>query len=286
MEIVESLQKAIQYIEEHLQDELRIQEVAKQAHCSPYHFQRIFTILTGVPVGEYIRRRRLTQAAQELVHSNVKIIDLAHKYGYETPESFTKAFRKQHGITPSEARKKNGTLQSYNRLVIEVKLKGVDPMEYQLIEREAFRVIGLKKMFQCDDEMSQSIEINKMWQKSNEDGTIDQLLRLNNGDIKGMLGIAVDYSQETNELEYWIAAESTEKVPDGLNELKVAAAKWAVFNVTGPVAEAVPAMWKKIYSEWFPSNQYEQSEAPSMEVYKSPNPNDTDAQSEIWVPIK
>lgn len=132
-------------MEEHLLDHITIEEIAKQANISPSHLQRIFMILTDISVGEYLRHRRLTLAAQELSSTNSKIIDIAFKYGYDTPESFSKAFRKQHGVTPSESRKGIGKLQSYNRLTIQVSLKGAVPMKYRIVERDAFQVTGLYK---------------------------------------------------------------------------------------------------------------------------------------------
>lgn len=286
MAMVDSLQKAIEYMEEQLLEPITIGDIAKQAHMSPYHFQRTFTILTDVSVGEYIRRRRLTRAAEELLNTDAKIIDLALKYGYDTPESFTKAFRKQHGMSPSDVRKGNGSLQAYNRLVIQVHLKGAEPMQYQVVEREAFQVVGLKQTFQCDGEHGPSQDINQLWAKYGQDGTIGRIAQWNNGPIQGMLGLTVDFSQERNELEYWVATEHTGPVPDGLSGFEVPASKWIVFAVTGPVAQAMPETWRKIYSEWFPSHAYEHSGAPSIEVYKSADPTSPTAQSEIWVPVK
>jgi len=214
MALVESLQKAIEYMEAHLLDDITIKDIAKQAHLSPYHFQRTFVILTDMTVGEYLRRRRLTKAAHELCNSRTKIIDLAYKYGYQTPESFTKAFHKQHGLTPSEARKGMGNLQSYNRLVIQVNVKGVEPMNYQLIERESFQVVGVKERLNCDG------DIGRFWSQVGQDGTINQLLGLNNGQISGLIGATVDYSKEDNEIEYLVGTEYKGSTPDGIIQLR------------------------------------------------------------------
>ncbi|PTF58494.1 AraC family transcriptional regulator [Staphylococcus chromogenes] len=260
--------------------------MVEQAHLSPYHFQRIFVILTDTTVGEYLRRRRLTKAAHELCNSRTKIIDLAFKYGYQTPESFFKAFRRQHGLTPSEARKGLGNLQSYNRLVIQVNLKGVEPMNYQLIEREAFQVVGVKERFSCDGDIGPSQDIGHFWTKVGQDGTIKRLLDLNNGQISGLIGATVDYSKKDNEIEYWVGTEYKGNTPDGLSSYELPAEKWVIFEVVGPVADVVPEIWKRIYSEWFPSNDYEHSGGPSLEVYKSPDPTSSSAKTEIWVPVK
>ncbi|SFJ55404.1 AraC family transcriptional regulator [Thermoflavimicrobium dichotomicum] len=238
MALVESLQKAIDYMEEHLKDHITIEDIAKQANVSPFHFQRTFMILTGISVGEYLRRRRLTLAAQELSTTNCKIIDLAHKYGYDTPESFSKAFRKQHGVTPSEMRKGIGKLHSYNRLTIQVNLKGADPMKYRIVERDAFQIVGIKQEFSCVTEEMDAV-IPKLWDEAHKSGTIDLLIQLNNGQISGLLGVIVDFSGQKNVMEYWIATEYIGGVPDGLSRFEIPASKWVVFEVRGPVPDAI-----------------------------------------------
>jgi AraC family transcriptional regulator len=282
MALVESLQKAIDFIEEHLLDNITIEDIAKQANVSPFHFQRTFMILTDISVGEYLRRRRLTLAAQELSSTNSKIIDLAYKYGYDTPESFSKAFRKQHGVTPSDARKGNGRLQSYNRLMIQVNLKGAEPMKYKIIERDAFQVIGIKEKFSCATKETDAV-IPKLWSKANNDGTIDSLAQLNNGQIKGLLGITDNDREVENVMDYWIATAYNGDVPDGFSSLEIPASKWVVFEVQGPIPEAIVSTWKQIFSEWFPSHRYEHAEIASLEVYIGAYPNPS---CEIWVPIK
>ena len=286
MSLMKSMQKAIDFLENQLLSDLTIRDIAAQAHMSPYHFQRTFYILTDLTVMDYIRRRRLTKAAHELYNSDAKIIDLAYKYGYDTPESFTKAFRKQHGMSPSQARKGLGSLQSFNRLVIQVHLKGAEPMKYKLIKREAFKAIGFKYSLPCDGEMAPSADIAELWEKAAQNGTVPRLLAMNSGEINGLMGITVDFSQVSNEIEYWIAAENNHDEPDGLSRLVIPASNWAVFEVTGPYNTALPQAWKQIHSEWFPSNDYEHSGAPSIEVYKSADSTSADAKSEIWVPIK
>lgn len=146
------MHKAIDYMEVHLLDDISIGRIAEQANVSVFHFQRLFAVLTDMSVGEYLRRRRLTLAADELSRSNARIIDLALKYGYDTPEAFSKAFRRQHGISPSEARRHSGKLTSYNRLVIQVNLKGVEPMQYRVVERERFQIAGIKRTFSLVNE--------------------------------------------------------------------------------------------------------------------------------------
>jgi AraC family transcriptional regulator len=288
MALVESMQKAINYMEEHLLDPISIEDIAIQASMSPFHFQRTFAILTDISVGEYLRRRRLTLAAQELSSNNCKIIDLAYKYGYDTPESFSKAFRRQHGVTPSDMRKGIGKLQSYNRLTIQVNLKGAEPMRYQIVERDGFQVVGIKEEFsfaECETEEGFT-GIPKMWDEVNHNGTTESLFTLNNGQIKGVLGICIDNTQMKEVLDYWIATEYDGAVPEELSSIEIPPSKWAVFEVKGAMPDAMQKVWKQIYSEWFPSNGYEHAGTASLEVYPESDYNHPNSYSEIWVPIK
>lgn len=285
MALVESLQRAIDYMEEHLLDSITIDDIAKQANVSTFHFQRIFMILTDMSIGEYLRRRRLTLAAQELSSTDSKVIELAFKYGYDTPESFTRAFRKQHGITPSEARKGMGKLQSYNRLAIQVNLKGAKPMNYRIVEKGAFEASGIKREFPRN-EGAGIPGVPEFWTEVNGDGTAGRLLRLNNGQIKGLLGICTNSNIKKNKTDYWIAAEHEGEAPEEFSSFHFPAAKWAVFEVRGRVPNAIISTWKQIYSEWFPSNGYEPAEIAPFEAYIDSDPFKEDSYNEIWIPIK
>lgn len=284
---VESIQKAINFIEEHLLDDLTMEQIAKVANSSVFHFQRTFAILTDMSIADYIRRRRLTLVAQELINNDNKIIDLSYKYGYDTPEAFTKAFRKQHGITPSDARKKLGNLQSYNRLVIQVSLRGAEPMKYKIVEKENFQVVGVKRTYNC--KTGENLNgIPLFWDEVNTNGTDDLLFQLNNGTVEGVLGVCVvdEDQKDSGLMDYWIASAHEGDVPENLSSLAVPASKWVIFEVHGPMPHAMQDTWKQIYSEWFPSNPYVPAGTPELEVYSSENPNNADYYSEIWIPIK
>ncbi|MFD6442667.1 effector binding domain-containing protein [Peribacillus sp. NPDC060186] len=284
---VESIQKAINYMEEHLLDDLTIESISRQANASAFHFQRTFTILTDISVGEYVRRRRLTLAAQEISRTNCKVIDLAYKYGYDTPEAFSKAFRRQHGVSPSEARKYIGKLTFYERLVIQVILKGEIPMKYNILERDSFQLIGIKREFSVVNGEN-LIEIPKLWDKVNSDGTSDQLGKLNNGKIKGLLGVCVDKRilKQNAAIDYWIATEYEGQVPEEYSSLTIPASKWVVFEVHGPMPDAIQEVWKRIFSEWFPTSGYEHAGTPEMEVYTDDDASAPDYYCEIWIPVK
>lgn len=285
---VEALQQAINYMEEHLHEPITIEDIAAQANVSPFHFQRSFMILTDTTVGEYLRRRRLTLAAQELTTTEAKVIDLAYKYGYDSPEAFAKAFRKQHGLSPTEARKGAGKLQAYNRLVVQVNLKGAEPMNYRIVDRDEFQAVGLKRECYCGREDGGPRGIPEFWGEVAADGTIPRLDALMNGEIRGLLGITDNYDERKNTIDYWIAAEHRGD-GDGGGEyatLLLPAAKWAVFEVIGPAPQAMPAAWKIIYSEWIPSNGYEVRNVPAIEAYLDPDPYRADSANEIWLAVK
>lgn len=281
MNWIESLQLAIAYMEEHLLENMTMEQIAAQAHISPFHFQRTFALLTDVTVAEYIRRRRLTLAANELIQSDYKIIDLALKYGYDTPESFSKAFRRQHGIAPSEARKNSTSVKSYNRLVIQLSLKGAEPMNHRIVEQTTFTLVGIKQAFSyIDGENLRGIA--KMWQDAYTSGTEDRLFELNNGVIQGLLGVCVDQNEiQEKQMEYWIATAYDGEEPEGLSSFTIPASKWSVFEVEGPMPESMQRLWKQIISEWFPSNPYEHAGIPELEVYPGPH-----KPPQIWIPIK
>ncbi|WP_075981252.1 AraC family transcriptional regulator [Bacillus massilinigeriensis] len=283
---VESLQRAIDYMETHLLEDMTIEEIAKEANASEFHFQRTFAILTDSSVGEYLRQRRLTLAAQELSNTNIKIIDLAYKYGYETPEAFSKAFRKQHGITPREARGNKGKLKAYNRLVIQVSLKGVEPMRYKIVKRESFQIVGVKREFSLINEENLK-GIPLMWNDVHTNGTVEALVPFNNGEIKGLLGVCVDKrEQSADKIDYWIGTEHLGEKPDGFESLTIPASKWGVFEVHGPMPEAMQKTWRQIFSEWFPSNHYEHAGTPELEVYPDEDSASPNYYSEIWIPLK
>lgn len=282
---VESLQKAIDYMEEHLLDDLKIDDIACQASASTFHFQRTFAILTDISVGEYIRRRRLTLAAEDLLRTEEKVIDIANKYSYDTPEAFTKAFRRQHGMTPSEARKGIGKLKSYNRLVIQVNLKGADPVKYSIVEKETFQIVGIKRSFSFANGEN-FVGIPKLWDEVNDDGTCESIVKLNNGQIKGVLGVCVVTSEQSKQMDYWIAAAYEGPKRDDLLHLEIPASKWAKFEVHGPMPDAMHKVWKQIFTEWFPSSGYVHAGTPELEVYPEEDSTNPNYYSEIWIPVK
>ena len=175
MNLATGIQKAIDYIEEHLTDELDLADIAKQATCSPYYFQKIFGILCGITVGEYIRNRRLTLAGSELKKPNMKVIDTALKYGYESPESFTRAFTRFHGITPTEAKREGGRLRSFSRFKVQIILKGGNSMNYNIVKKDAFTVLEKVEQHTVIGEQNLN-SVPGFWGRAHSYGTINTLL--------------------------------------------------------------------------------------------------------------
>ncbi|MGD6816427.1 AraC family transcriptional regulator [Metabacillus sp. 84] len=284
MEALIHMNKSLDYIERHLDDEITMEKAAAIACMSKFHFQRMFLMVTGVTPGDYVRKRRLTIAAQELANSNVKIIDVALKYGYETPESFSKAFKKAHGMSPSEVRKAECVLKAYPRISFQIQLKGAKAMNYRFIEKEAFPVVG-KAIKLSTAKSAQQGEISKFWQEANQTNGLNEQLEPLTGSM-GFLGICMDFNQEQETMSYMIAAEKPEGFRNsGLEERIIPPRKWTVFESNGPMPHAIQEVWGRIFGEWFPSTGYELAEGPELEVYPAGDPYSDDYRCEVWIPI-
>lgn len=287
MNYLENLERAISYIEENLTDEIKFDEIAKQSGFSIFYFQRIFSAVCGCSVGQYIRNRRLAVSAAELKATKAKVIDIALKYGYESPESFTRAFVKFHGITPSEAKKSDSVLKSYSRLSVKINLKGGNIMNYKIIKKEAFKVLEKVSSQSIDDAQNKNT-IPEFWTKSHQDGTVAKLLSLAD-DRKYIFGIC--YNGELTgkkTFEYSIAASYSEgtEIPDGFRINEIPERTWIVFDCVGAMPTAMQQTWHNILAEFFPSTSYEPTYEMDIEAYTAGEMNSPDYKSEIWVPIK
>ncbi|HTG69231.1 MAG TPA: AraC family transcriptional regulator [Candidatus Udaeobacter sp.] len=287
MILLEKMNRALTYIEENLINEIDYNEIARIALCSEYHFKRMFLFLSGVSLSEYIRRRRLTLAAFELQNKDIKIIDIAIKYGYNSPDSFTRAFQNLHGITPSEARNNGQSLKAYPRMTFQLIIKGGVEMNFRIEDKEAFRIVGLKKRVRI---IFQGVnpEIAAMW-KSLNDEVINSLKELSNVEPLGLISASTNFSEERmeekGELDHYIGVATTGECPDNLAQLEVPASTWAVFEAVGPFPDTLQNVWGRIYSEWFPSSIYEQTEGPEMLWNESKDVTSSTFKSEIWIPI-
>ena len=283
MDWLKKLSDSLDYIEEQMESNLDIDQLAHVAGISKFHYQRMFTMITGVTLTEYIRKRKLTLAAQELASSSAKVIDVALKYGYTTPESFAKAFRKIHGISPSEAREDGKSLKAYPRLSFQIQIKGVQDMNYKIVDKEAFKIVG-KAIRVSTVNGENTRKISQFWVDSNKNGLCNRLYNFA-GEL-GMLGVCTDFSSEQEEFTYLIAVEKTqEDILANFEEREIPALTWAVFESIGPMPTAIQDVWQRIFSEWFPATGYEHANGPELEVYPPGNPSDEDYRCEVWIPI-
>lgn len=287
MDSLKQMNRAMDYIETHLNEAIDYKEVAKRACCSEYHFKRMFSFLASVPLSEYIRRRRLTLAAFEL-RANRKVIDVAVNYGYNSADAFTRAFQALHGITPSEAKNTTKTLRAFPPMTFKLTIQGVGEMNYRLVEKEAFRVVGLKKRVPIIFNGANP-EIEAMW-KSLDEQTFKDLKRLANIEPIGIISASNNFSEgrmgEKGALDHYIGTATTKECPDQFAVLEVAASTWAVFEAIGPFPSTLQNVWGRIYSEWFPSSNYEAVEGPEILWNESKDTTSPNFRSEIWIPVK
>jgi AraC family transcriptional regulator len=287
MHLLEKMNGALNHIEENLTNEIDFKEVARLAFCSEYHFKRMFSFLAGVTLSEYIRRRRLTLAAFELSDSNTRIIDIAIKYGYNSPDSFTRAFQSLHGVTPSEARNNAQSLKAYPRMTFQLTIKGAIEMNYRIQEKEAFRIVGIKKRVPIIFS-GVNPEIASMWESLNDE-VINKLKKISNVEPLGLLSASTNFSEgrmeEKGELDHYVGVATTKECPDHLTPLQIPASTWAVFEVVGPFPDTLQNVWGRIYSEWFPSANYELAEGPEILWNEHKDMTSPTFKSEIWIPI-
>lgn len=283
MEWIEGVAEAINYIEENITEELTIESIATRALVSPFYFQKGFAMLCGFTVGEYIRQRRLTLAGSELVSTDEKIIDIALKYGYDSPDSFTKAFTRFHGVTPTAVRKDGAVIKSFAQLKIKFSLEGGYIMDYKIVKKDSFTVMGASKVFKYD---SATAEIPKFWANHYQTG--------NGKFVCGMYGISVDESMGSDEFEYLIADnyDPTKEMPEGIVTKIIPEYTWAVFPCKGAMPGSMQDVQKKIFSEWLPNcKDHEIAAGYNIEMYADPTEypqgtQDADYYSEVWIPVK
>ncbi|MFN2746853.1 GyrI-like domain-containing protein [Bacillus sp. z60-18] len=288
MDLLKNMNEAMSYIEKHLADDIDIKKAAKLALCSEYHFKRMFSFLAGVSLSEYIRRRRLTLAAFELKDGGAKVIDVAVKYGYRSPDAFTRAFQKLHGITPTEARYGSHMLKAYPPLTFQLTIKGGSEMNYRIEEKPAFRIVGIKKRVPVIFDGIHP-DIAAMWKTLNSD-MIKQLKELSNVEPGGIIQASANFSEgrmeEQGELDHYIGAATTKESPQHFTHLEVPASTWAVFEAIGPFPDTLQSVWGRIYAEWFPSANYEQIEGPEILWNEHQDIASPTFKSEIWIPVQ
>ena len=276
--LYEGIMDAIDYIEAHLDGEIDLKAAAARAWISPFYFQRIFHALSGLTVGEYVRCRRLTLAAQELAATDEKVIDVALKYGYDSPDSFARAFTRFHGASPSAARAPGRRLNAVSPLRIKLTLEGGTMLEYNIVEKEPFTVIGVARRFNTETSYT---EIPKFWNEhvNSELGKA----------VMGMYGICLDTPQDDGDFEYLIADNYLpwNEIPKGCVAKVIPAGTWAVFPCRGALPKALQDVNTRIWSEWLPSSRsWKLARNMSVEMYAPPAEKPEDSYQEIWIPVE
>lgn len=231
MDCIQSIQKAIEYMEENILENINYEDVAKQVYMSNYHFHRLFSMITGITANEYIRNRKLSMAGQELIMSNKKVIDIAMKYGYNFPESFTKAFSRFHGVTPMVAKGSGIQLKSFNPLVIKIKLEGGTTMEYKIVEKEEFKLLAKVKTFKNESISEEgNTEIPEFWKECRENEVFNVLAQYTTE--HDIYGVCAPISKESIYFDYGIAMKyNGENIPEGYKLWHVRPTLWQCLNV-------------------------------------------------------
>lgn len=286
MESLKHLNLAMNYIEANLEEEIDFQKISQIACCSEYHFRRMFSFLSGMTINEYIRGRRLAQAALELSSSNIKIIDIALKYGYDSPDSFSRAFQVLHGVTPKEARKKGTSLKAIPPMTFQLTIQGGNEMDYRIVEKDAFHIVGLKKTVSLQYN-GVNPEIAAMWASLTEEGIIE-LKQLSSVEPNGLISATVNFADgraEGSEIDHYIGVATNKPHSEKWEELIVPASTWAVFTSIGKFPETLQNMWGRIYAEWFAMSGYELSEGPEILWNENKDTSSPNFHSEIWIPV-
>ncbi|MCR4950862.1 MAG: AraC family transcriptional regulator [Solobacterium sp.] len=295
MEWLACIRRSVQYIEEHLYDNISAQDIAAHVHMSPFFLQRGFAVMTGYGIAEYIRNRKLYLAAMDLKNSSEKVIDTAYRYGYETPESFAKAFSRFHGCSPLQIRNGTGKIRTFLPLTVSITVHGGDIMKYQITNMFSFRVIGFQKEFSYEEGYR---EIPKFWDEicakyadniyagNAPENPYEKAIADN---CIGEYGICIDDIGD-GKFRYLIAGKyAGGEVPEGMMLYEFPRGDWAVFDCYGPIPETLQALNTKIFREWLPGNpDYELSGNANVEWYDTIHgeTKDPDYHSAVWIPVK
>ena len=276
MDSIRTINNAIAYMENHLTDEITLADIAKHVNLSAFHFQRAFSLLTEMSPAEYLRKRRLSQAGADLLGGEVKVIDVAMKYCYDSPESFTKAFTRFHGVSPMQV-KKGSPVQFMNRFTVRITIEGGCIMEYNIEKWEAMDLLMHAKEFHAE---TSEAEIPKFWDEYYANAEYRK--------IPGYLGLCAQQKTDGDEFRYGIGckASDVDGIPEGFEIIHIPEYTGAVFKSVGPVPGAIQAVWEKIYKEWLPVSEYELIPDYDIENYLPGDSSSRDYVSEICIPVR
>lgn len=293
MEWIRQLQDAVNFIEEHLLEKINYENVAKSVYMSSYSFHRTFSLMTGMTANEYIRSRRLSLAAQELRSTDISVLDAALKYGYETPESFSKAFSKFHGATPKQAKLKGTPLRMFNPLVIKITMEGGTVMDYRIVETEKQRFVALVRSFPneiINDESDHSIP--DFWEECHAKNLVEQIRSLRPEGKRDLYGLCSPKVDENENFEYGIGVlldgdtaqfDEAELIARGYRIWEVGPAEYAVFKCIGDDGECIGEAWSRFFKEFLPQSGYTQTELTDYEIYFECG--EAGVFCELWIPV-
>lgn len=283
MEWIDAIGEAVDYIEAHITEDITISDVADHVYISPYYFHKGFSMLCGYSLKEYIRNRRLSLAGVELISGSLTVTELAMKYGYDSPDSFTKAFSRFHGVSPSVVRREKAMLKSFAPLKLTISLKGGYLMDYKITQKECFTVLAASREFDYENAKQ---TIPAFWQEHYASGK--------GATVCGMFGINIDPQMGNERFEYLIADvyHPARDIPEGFVVRTIPALTWAVFPCKGALPDALQDVNVKIFSEWLPAlKEYEFAAGYCVEMYDAPDKypkgtRDENYYTEIWLPVK
>lgn len=288
MDWITGISKAIDYIEEHITEPTDYARAAKEACSSPFNFQRVFALLCGYTLGDYVRMRRLTLAGEALLSTDAKVIDVALKYGYGSPESFSRAFTRFHGVSPSAVRK-GAAIRSFSRICVKLILTGGSIMEYRIEKKQAAKIICRRREFTKPGDDYTNREIPEFWNECGRDGSIQKLCGYikDSAQFKGLLGVCFSTEMTDSGFPYGIGAEyDGESDPQDFEIVEIPAYTYAVFTVRGKMPDAFRETYRKICTEFFPQSGYEYGNGVEIEVYPSADVQNPDYTCEIWIAVK
>ncbi|MGC4796883.1 Right origin-binding protein [Micromonospora saelicesensis] len=284
--MLDRLNEAMAYIERHLDQKIEVAELARIALTSEYHFRRLFSALAGMPLSEYIRRRRLTVAGADVLAGERTLLDVAVHYGYGSAEAFARAFHAVHGVGPGEARRTGAALRAQPRMSFRLTVEGSGSMEYRIVDKDAFALVGRKARVPLVHEgMNPAIVA---FIRSIDKETTERIEALSDQEPKGIVNVSdnlADSRQEGTELDYWHGVVTSAAPPEDLDALPVQAGSWAVFTTSGAFPQAVQYLWRDVFTQWFPSNPYRSRPGPEISRVRV-SADGTQADAELWIPVE
>lgn len=284
--MLERLNQAMEHVERNLDQPIDVADLARIALTSEYHLRRLFSALAGVPLSEYVRRRRLTVAGAEVLAGERTLLDIAVRYGYGSGEAFARAFRAVHGVGPGEARRTGAVLRSQPRMSFRLVVEGSSSMEYRVVEKDAFRVVGRKARVPLVHEGMNPAIVEFV--KGLEPEVRERIAGLSDQEPAGVLNVSVNIAEgreEGTELDYYYAAATSADVPDDLEALDVPAGTWAVFESSGEFPKVLQEVWRDVYTQWFPSNPYRSVPGPEI-LSARVSADGATADAALWIRVE